>query len=296
LKAPGFNPGTYEFISWFQAFAFKRANLCRYTEVSKEVREASASAAAAAAVLSNQALSNQNQGLKVLTPPLQVPATSAHAHRAMMKSGLGADFADGLTDDDREGGMTPDYSASPGAGAGATAAAAARPRKLRQSPVPSGAAAGETAAKATAAKAAAAMLEGPVPPRVAGDVDDIWMAFHDAAAAAAKGGSTGAGGSDGCGDVRVCGRGGGRGGVGSYIGGGGEGGGGGCPELTCDADFHRWSDEYNAHYGMYIAMHGALEANALEFRALMQRRDAAVVGGGGGREVGSGAEVGLYSC
>ena len=30
LKVPGFNPGTYDVISWFQAFAFK-CNLHRYT-------------------------------------------------------------------------------------------------------------------------------------------------------------------------------------------------------------------------------------------------------------------------
>jgi hypothetical protein len=31
-KAPGFNPWTYQVISWFQAFAFKWVNLYRYSQ------------------------------------------------------------------------------------------------------------------------------------------------------------------------------------------------------------------------------------------------------------------------
>jgi hypothetical protein len=32
LKAPGFNPGTYQVRNWFQAFAFSNATCARYTE------------------------------------------------------------------------------------------------------------------------------------------------------------------------------------------------------------------------------------------------------------------------
>jgi|AntAceMinimDraft_1070359.scaffolds.fasta_scaffold29922_2 hypothetical protein len=263
-------PGRYHLLD---AETGEGADLLRDAEASREMRLASAVAAAAVAAAAAVVL---NQGLKVLTPPLQVPATSAHAHRAMIKRGFVGDFADGLTDEDREGGMTPDYSVAVGTGA------TARPCKPRQALKPSGVAAGSSAA---AGVPAAAGFAGPVPPRVAGDVDDSWMAYCGPAAAEAEavapreGGGHGGDRASGSGGVA----GGGFGGDGSILIGGEE-----CPELTCDAEFHSWSDEYTARYSTYIAMHGALEANALEFRTLMESRDAAVARDEGGGRPGRG--------
>ena len=266
-------PGKYFLLDEAKAEA---EALLRDAEGSKEFREA-ATAAAAAAVAA--ASSGGALGLKVLTPPLQVPATNAHARRAIMKSGLAAEIADGLTDEDRDGGTTPDYSISE-EGLVAPAATAVRPRsKPRQPPPtiaggPAAAAAGRNNTAARYDTTAAMCEEGPVTERVAGDVDDSWMAFSEAAAA-----------SGGASDR--------RGGSSIIVG-------GGCleRELMCDDDFQRWSDEYNAHYDTYMGMHRALEANALEFRTLVERRDAAAAatGGGEGRgSSGSGAEVAALS-
>ena len=127
-------------------------------------------------------------------------------------------------------------------------------------------AAGAAGAAGVIGTAAAASLAftAPVTPRVAGDVDDSWMTYREQAAAADDAGGGGGGGG---------------------AGGGGAGGGAGggstlCPELRSDADFHRWRSEYHARYGTYIAMHGALEANALEFSELIDARDAAASRGG----------------
>jgi hypothetical protein len=38
LSSHGFNPGTWNVISWFQAFAFTNSNLCRYIAAAKRAR------------------------------------------------------------------------------------------------------------------------------------------------------------------------------------------------------------------------------------------------------------------
>ena len=224
-------------------------------------------------------------GLSVLTPPLQVPAAGIHTM-------TGGDIADL-----RSGGSTPDFpvhdafvaaqhnfaldTAAAAAVAAVVAAAGAAAKAgggTAEREVGAGATAGAgTGARAGAGTTGAAGAAGvtgtaaaslaftaPVSPRVAGDVDDSWMAYREQAAA-------------------------------DDAGGGGAGGGGTlCPELRCDADFHRWRSEYHARYGTYIAMHGALEANALEFRELTGARDAAAArGGNGGGYGGEGGAEGV---